>query len=158
METTTETARDVRALENYVRGTLPAIDDGHAEALYAAGHAFYENDDYVRAADVFRLLAFARPHSGRSWLALAATHDAAGEEDRALALYGIATEALEATIEERALAFLHLARLEHLTGESERASEDLARFDELAQELELAQDVVDTARWLTDELADGGGR
>ena len=154
----TDTEHDARSLEDYARGMLPAIDDAQADTLYAVGHAYYEGDDFRRAADVFRLLALARPHSGRSWLALAATHDAADDHERALALYGIASEAAAATLEERALAYLHLARSEHLAGESEQASEDFARFEALAENLELDPDVDEAARWMRQALAAGGVR
>lgn len=124
-------------LQRYVAGQIPQVDDLQAEALYAAGYAFYEQADHARAADVFRLLALARPHSPRSWIALAATHESVGDLERAMALYGIATQTQYGTDPERAAAFINLARTEHQLGADDEARDDLARTIEISDRTEL---------------------
>jgi tetratricopeptide (TPR) repeat protein len=129
-------------LERYVAGDVPLLDDIQAEALYAAGHAYYEQSDYARAADVFRLLALARPHSPRSWIALAATHEGVGDTERAMALYGIATQTRDGTRVQRAEAHVHLARAEHLLGADDEARADLARAADLADPSDFDEPVA----------------
>lgn len=134
----------MEALERYIGGDTPFLDDVQAEALYAAGYAFFEQSEYVRAADVFRLLALARPHSARSWIALAATHESVGDTDRAMALYGVATQTRDASHAERAEAFIHLARTEHALGADDEARVDLTRAAELAEPDELDESLATT--------------
>ena len=114
-------------LQSYVSGNAPELDDLQAETLYAAGFSFYENTDFVKAADVFRLLALVRPHAARSWVALAATHEAVEDHERAMVLYGMAAQSRDASDHERAEAYIHLARVEHLLGEEDAAEQDLQR-------------------------------
>lgn len=141
-------------LERYIAGELPVLDDAQAETLYAAGFELYEQNEYPRAADVFRLLALARPHATRSWLALAATHEVVGDLERAMALYAIATECRDATDNERGQAFINLARTAHLLGADEDARACLEQALEYSDTLE-----DDTAAMLsTLEAALGGGR
>jgi tetratricopeptide (TPR) repeat protein len=137
-------ALETDALRRYVEGQVPVIDDLHAEVLYAAGHVFYEQSDYARAADVFRLLALARPHTPRSWIALGATHEAAGDLEPAMALYGIATQSRDGSPLERVQAFAHLARTEHLNGADVEARDDLDRANDLASEIELDEETAST--------------
>lgn len=132
------------ALQRYVAGEVPSLDPIQAEALYAAGYTFYEQSDFARAAEVFRLLSLARPHAPRSWIALAATHEAAGDTERAMALYGIATQTRDATDAGRAEAFIHLAKTEHMLGADDEAREDLCRAAELVDPRELEDDVAAT--------------
>jgi Flp pilus assembly protein TadD len=126
-----------QTLSRYVAGEIPDVTDLQAETLYAAGYAFYEQNDYARAADVFRLLALARPHSPRSWIALAATHESAGDLERAMALYGIGTQTREAKPFELAAAFVNLARIEHLLGADDEARVSLDRAIELGETSDL---------------------
>jgi Flp pilus assembly protein TadD len=130
-------ARSEQILSRYIAGEVPSVTDLQAETLYAAGYAFYEQNDYGRAADLFRLLALARPHSPRSWIALAATHESAGDLERAMALYGIATQTREAMPFEQAAAFVNLARTEHLLGADDEARTSLERAIELGDTTEL---------------------
>ena len=69
--------------------TLPELSDAQADALYAAGHKLYQVDKFRRAADVFRLLALARPLRGDAWWALAACHEQLDDFAVAARLYSI---------------------------------------------------------------------
>lgn len=145
-------------LEGFLGGHVPVLEDVHAETLYAAGYAYFEQGEHARAADVFRLLALARPHAPRSWIALAATHEAVGDLERALSLYGIATQAREATRCDLATAFLHIARTEHLLGEDDEARDDLERHVQFAQDVELDEATLEGARVLGLVLSRGARR
>jgi Flp pilus assembly protein TadD len=136
---------DLQAFGRYASGELPTIDDHQAEAIYAAGHIYYEQESFARAADVFRLLALARPHEARSWIGLGATHEAVGEWDRAGALYAIAVQARDARLDERATAILYLARAEQVVGNDDDAREHMVLFRELVQDLEMEPSLIDIA-------------
>ncbi len=107
------------------------------DGLYAIGRMFYERQDHVRAADVFRLLVLAAPTEARGWLALAASHEAADDDDRARELYRIAIEATEPS-PERTTAIVYLARLslrERDVAEAHRLLEQVIDEDELDPEV-----------------------
>jgi Flp pilus assembly protein TadD len=58
------------------------------EALYATGHWLLTQDRPADAACVFRAMALLAPQDERSWLALGACHEALGQSERALQMYG----------------------------------------------------------------------
>src|SRR5580692_7789996 len=58
------------------------------EALYATGHWLLTHDRPADAACVFRAMALLAPEDERSWLALGACHEALGQTDLALQMYG----------------------------------------------------------------------
>jgi tetratricopeptide (TPR) repeat protein len=149
-------SQETNALARYMAGEIPPIDDLQAEALYTAGHTHYEDENYSAAADVFRLLALVRPYAVRSWIALAATHEAVGDDERAVALYGIATAARDAADAEIAAAYVHLARTEHKLGANDEALADLERYDALATSCDIDTTISESAAWLRAELRRGG--
>jgi Flp pilus assembly protein TadD len=67
----------------------PPIDEKCGiEALYATGHWLMSQDRCADAASVFRAMALLAPEDERSWLALGACHEALGQADLALEMYG----------------------------------------------------------------------
>ena len=77
-------------------GISPALSHGRAalsaaqlDALYSVGHMLYEQDRFVRAADVFRYLCFIDPRRTDAWWALGACHEQLDEHEVASVVYGI---------------------------------------------------------------------
>src|ERR1700691_5383150 len=58
------------------------------EALYTTGHWLLSQDRPVDAACVLRAMALVAPTDDRSWLALGACHEALGQPEVALQMYG----------------------------------------------------------------------
>ena len=69
-------------------GGAPAATRDAIEALYATGHWLYSQERHADAASVFRVMLLCTPKDERGWLALGACHDALGEKDIALELFG----------------------------------------------------------------------
>jgi tetratricopeptide (TPR) repeat protein len=115
-------------IDEFMRGARFFTRDAEIEAVYAIGHAYYVREDYVRAADVFRLLSLCRPEQARGWMALAACHEAANDEDRAEALYEAAVIAPEREAD-RARARVYLARMLARQRRFSEAREQLERVD-----------------------------
>lgn len=57
------------------------------DAYYAIGKLLYDNDEFRKAADVFRLAALLEPTRGEVWWALGACHEQEGELGVAALLY-----------------------------------------------------------------------
>jgi tetratricopeptide (TPR) repeat protein len=115
-------------LERIYAPAGPSFSQLEVDGLYAIGRLFYDREDYARSADVFRLLCLTAPSSARSWLALAACHEAVGDEERALRLYVIAAESDRSN--EAATALLYAARLHDRRGENDELNEIIDHFDE----------------------------
>ncbi|MCE7891556.1 MAG: hypothetical protein KJ015_32850 [Myxococcales bacterium] len=89
------------------------------DAYYAVGKLLYDNDDFCRAADVFRLVALLDPRRGDAWWALGACHEQEGELETAAAMYETGFHLGEQPIDIGLLA----ARALYRTGERARAQE-----------------------------------
>jgi Flp pilus assembly protein TadD len=105
------------------------VSTEQCDAIFSVGRTHYDAERFSEAADIFRLLALAEPGRARSWFSLAVTHDAAGDEDRARALYELAC-AVPADPEYRAAAGLYLARCHLREGDVWSAREKLAAVDD----------------------------
>lgn len=66
----------------------PVDEARGVEALYATGHWLLSQDRPADAACVLRAMALVAPTDDRSWLALGACHEALGQADVALQMYG----------------------------------------------------------------------
>lgn len=110
------------------------------DAYYAVGKLLYDNDDFRKAADVFRLVALLDPTRCDAWWALGACHEQEGDLETAAAMYETGFHLGEQPIEVGLLA----ARALHRTGERARAQEIIellkwegpANRDERLQSLE----------------------
>jgi Flp pilus assembly protein TadD len=58
------------------------------EVLYSTGYWLYQHERYADAASVFRSLATCVPADERGWLGLGACHEAWGQPEIALEMYG----------------------------------------------------------------------
>jgi Flp pilus assembly protein TadD len=102
------------------------------EALYATGHWLFSEQRAHDAASVFRALALVAPTDERSWLALGACHEALGQPELALEMYGtgrvIARPSVRCSIAQ--------ARVYRAQGRDDDAEAALANAAELADSVE----------------------
>src|SRR5947209_15943221 len=77
-------------VSSFVRGAAPPLSREEVDGIYSVGVRLYARERYAEASDVFRLLVLYRPREARGWTALAACHEALGDDDRAIALYNLA--------------------------------------------------------------------
>ncbi len=63
------------------------------ESLYGVGHWLVANERHADALDVFRTMLLVDGTDARAWLGLGACHEALGETEKAVALYGLASSA-----------------------------------------------------------------
>jgi len=68
-----------------------AVSDQEMESLYEEAYAFYEQNKFVQAADLFRWLVLLNPYVERSWMGLAACQQLLKLYENALKAYAIAT-------------------------------------------------------------------
>jgi Flp pilus assembly protein TadD len=105
-----------------------AAEERGVEALYATGHWLFSEQRAHDAANVFRALALVAPTDERSWLALGACHEALGQPDLALQMYGtgrvIARPSVRCSIAQ--------ARVYRAQGRDDEAEAALASAAELA--------------------------
>jgi tetratricopeptide (TPR) repeat protein len=107
------------------------------EALYATGHWLLSQERPSDAATVFRAMALLAPEDERSWLALGASHEALGQSDVALEMYGTG-HMLARPISVRCdLARARVLRGAQRTDEAEAALEQASRAAELRQDESL---------------------
>ena len=112
-----------KTLAAIVRDGPPPLTQADVDGIYAIGADLYTREHWSEAQDVFRLLVLVRPTYARGWIALAACHEAQGEEDRAISLYQVASCAT--TRADARLAQLYLARLFAKGGRHDEAREIL---------------------------------
>jgi uncharacterized protein HemY len=71
------------------RSARAAVDEARGiEALYATGYWLLSQDRPADAACVLRAMALVAPADDRSWLALGTCHEALGQPEVALQMYG----------------------------------------------------------------------
>jgi tetratricopeptide (TPR) repeat protein len=112
-----------KTLAAIVRDGPPPLTPQELDGIYAVGADLYGRERWSEAEDVFRLLVLVRPTDARGWIALAACHEARGDDDRAVSLYQVASCA-PSRVDAR-LAQLYLARLLAKTGRHDEAREIL---------------------------------
>jgi tetratricopeptide (TPR) repeat protein len=66
----------------------PVDEKRGIEALYATGHWLLAQERPADGASVFRAMALVAPKDERAWLALGACHEALGQPELALKMYG----------------------------------------------------------------------
>ena len=105
----------------------PPLTQSEIDGIYAVGVELYGRELWSEAQDVFRLLVLVRPTYARGWIALAACHEAQGEEERASSLFLVASCATSRP--DARLAQLYRARLFAKTGRHDDAREILETLE-----------------------------
>ncbi|GAC1557393.1 MAG: hypothetical protein NVS3B10_17310 [Polyangiales bacterium] len=109
-------------------GDPPPLTQQEVDGIYAVGLGLYARERFLEASDVFRLLVLVRPSEARGWLALAASHEGLGDDERAVELYAIARSAPVCGANRRR-ASLQLARLCARLGRPAEARAELELVD-----------------------------
>jgi tetratricopeptide (TPR) repeat protein len=109
------------------------MNTAHAiESLYATGYWLLEQSRYADAASVFRTMLVAAPTDERSWLALGACHEAAGQTAIAEKLYRSGVEVASPPVR----CAVAQARTLRALGRDEEADLAFDRAEALASELD----------------------
>jgi len=103
------------------------------EKLYSVGHWLLEQERYADAALAFRTMLRSAPTDERSWLALGACHERAGQLRIALELYGAGTAVVPTSVR------CQVARARVLR----ELNRDAQVQDAIEKALELAREVGD---------------
>lgn len=119
-----------------LRDGAPTLSEAEIETIYGIATMLYRREQYAQAGDLFRLLVLCRPRDARSWLALGASHEAIGDDERAIALYEVGAVAPEGT-SDRVRAQVYLARVLVRQRRALEAREWLDKIDEGLAEGEL---------------------
>jgi tetratricopeptide (TPR) repeat protein len=106
-----------------VRDGPPPLTASDLDHIYAVGADLYVRERWSEAQDVFRLLVLVHPSDARGWIALAACHEAQADDERAIALYQLASGA--SSREDSRRARLYLARVLAKTGRHDEARQIL---------------------------------
>ena len=111
-------------VSSFVRGEAPRLSREEIDGIYSAAVRFYARERWSEAGELFRWLVHARPEQARGWIGLAACHEGMGDDERALALYQLASTAA-APNANRKRARLYLARLLVKLGRHDEARAEL---------------------------------
>lgn len=125
----------------FVRGNAPPLSKEQLDGIYTVGVRLYAREQYREAADVFRLVVLCRPRQACGWIALAACHEAFGEDEHAIVLYQAAALA-PASNANRRRARVHLARLFARLGRHAEARDEL---DAIESEPDDGDESISTA-------------
>lgn len=109
-------------LASLVLAGPPPLTEQEIDAIYGVGLGYYGRERFSEAGDVFRLLVLLRPRQARVWLALAASHEAVCDDERAIALYRVAA-ATPAPTDVHKVVEAYLARLLAKVGRHDEARE-----------------------------------
>lgn len=134
---------DAASFVSQCRRDLPGPGET-VEKLYAIGHWLLGKERYADAALAFRTMLLSAPNDERSWLALGACHEHAGQLRIALELYGTGTAVVPRSVRCK----IARARLLRRLNRDFEADDALESASEVARELaddELAG-LVDTER------------
>lgn len=112
----------------FLRQGAPPLSREEIDGIYTVGVRLYGRERFAEASDVFRLVILCRPRQARGWLALAACHEGLGDDDRAIALYKLATIAPSSNSNRRR-ARLYLARLYAKLGRHAEARDELESLE-----------------------------
>jgi tetratricopeptide (TPR) repeat protein len=115
---------------------LPTVSPNALEGLYATGHWLYSQNRLEHARSVFRAMIHIAPADERGWLALGACHEAQEQHEIALELYGAAIATAVAPRCEVARA--RILRLRGQEDEAQDALDEAARIAEELRDGELA--------------------
>ena len=113
-----------------VSGAEPESARDALDGLYATGHWLYTHSRFHDAATVFRALVWCAPTDERGWLSLGACHEAVGQKDIALEIYGAAG----AVAQTAGRCELARARIYRARAMETKANEAIERAVEIAEE------------------------
>jgi tetratricopeptide (TPR) repeat protein len=102
------------------------------EGLYATGHWLLSESNPADAASVFRAMALLAPEDERSWLGLGACHEALGQPDLALKMYGTGRVLARPTVR----CDIARARVLYAVGRDDEAQAALEQAAEVAEALD----------------------
>lgn len=102
------------------------------EALYATGHLLLGEEKPAHASGVFRAMALLSPSDERAWLGLGACHEAIGQDQIALEMYGTGRVLARTPVRTEVARTRLLRKL----GREEEAEHALSRAEEHAEALD----------------------
>ena len=116
-----------------------------ADGLYGLGYWLLDQERYADAMHVFRTMLLVAPSDDRAWLGLGASHEGAGELDRAARLYALAARAC-ATSARSVIALGRVLRKLDRDDEAELVYSEAAERAAANDDVELAHLIATEAR------------